>query len=67
MRSYEELYQEAQKDPAYWTAKVTHSFAISLNNLMLEKKHHKNGPCQKNRGQQSLHHESPERGGQFHC
>lgn len=37
MRSYEELYQEAQKDPAYWTAKVTHSFAISLNNLMLEK------------------------------
>ncbi len=38
MKSYEELYQEAQKDPAYWTAKVTHSFAISLNNMMVEKK-----------------------------
>ena len=37
MKSYEELYKEAQKDPAYWTAKVTHSFAISLNNMMVEK------------------------------
>lgn len=37
MKSYEELYQEAQKDPAYWTAKVTHSFAISINNMMVEK------------------------------
>ncbi len=37
MKSCEELYQEAQKDPAYWTAKVTHSFAISLNNMMIKK------------------------------
>ena len=37
MKSYEELYQEAQKDPAYWAAKVTHSFAISLNNMMVKK------------------------------
>jgi len=37
MKSCEELYQKAQKDPSYWTAKVTHSFAISLNNMMAEK------------------------------
>lgn len=37
MKSCEELYQEAQKDPSYWTAKVTHSFAISLNNMMVKK------------------------------
>ncbi|MHB8368649.1 MAG: helix-turn-helix domain-containing protein [Leptospirales bacterium] len=37
MKAYEDLYKEAQKDPAYWTAKVTHSFAISINNMMVEK------------------------------
>ena len=37
MKSYEDLYQEAQKDHSYWTAKVTHSFSISLNNMMVEK------------------------------
>lgn len=37
MKSYKEVCQEAQKDPAYWTAKVTHSFAISINNMMVEK------------------------------
>ena len=37
MKSYEEIYQEAQKDSTYWTAKVTHSFAISINNMMVEK------------------------------